>query len=360
MRLVTLLTLISFVVLAAGLAYGDVQKFSNKVQPAPKDTEVTGRPTGESRDAVGDNMGVPIWIGALPYTHAGNTCQYIHDYDEVCPYTDSSSPDVVYGFSPAKDMGIRIDLCLSSYDTKVYVYDVTGNPIACNDDFYFGDPPECYAYSSCLECVELTANNKYYIVVDGYGGDCGDYSLNITECEIVDGSCPEGSVLELEKACYDWYTIPDTWNGGCNSNPEVFQVLEPECDGTVTVCGWGGTDPGGQGFRDTDWYEITLTEPSMISMCCVGEIPLDMFILDTTAGCAGVIDIHAGTAPTPGVEACIGGPLDPGTYWLWVGPNDFYSIPCGEYVMTITGYYPEGGASATERKSWGTIKNQYK
>ncbi len=252
------------------------------------------------------------------------------------------------------DTGIKIDLCASSYDTKVYVYDATGALIDCNDDYYFeGD---CYLYSSCIECLALTGSVTYYIVVDGYGGDCGDYVLDITECDpyATCVQCPADGVAENEPPCYDWATTPDTWNGGCNSAPAVFQILTPECDGTISVCGWGGADAG---TRDTDWYQVTFSEAASISLCCQSDILVNVFVL--TANCDTVVTL--GEMYDVGCDVmCLYGDLDPGTYWLWVGANDYSDIPCGQYLLTLEGYYPPGGASATERTSWGTIKNQYK
>ncbi len=68
----------------------------------------------------------------------------------------------------------------SAYDTKIYVYDENLAMVACNDDFYSD-------YTSRLENVPLAAGVQYFLVIDGYGGDFGDYLLQITEfepCEI--------------------------------------------------------------------------------------------------------------------------------------------------------------------------------
>ena len=62
-------------------------------------------------------------IPSLPFTDTGTTDGYIDNYDEVCPYTGSTSPDVVYSYTSEITWGINVDLCESSYDTKVYIYD---------------------------------------------------------------------------------------------------------------------------------------------------------------------------------------------------------------------------------------------
>ncbi len=81
-------------------------------------------------------------------------------------------PDVVYRFAPEFDMSLEIDLWGSNYDTKVYVYGAGMELVACNDDFY----PN---YVSKIEYLSVVEGTKYYIVIDGYGGDHGDYVISM-------------------------------------------------------------------------------------------------------------------------------------------------------------------------------------
>ena len=131
----------------------------------------------------GDTVGEATVIDELPYSDTGTTVGYTDDYDEVCPYTGSDSPDVVYSFTPGENVALDITLCTGSdYDTKLYIYenDVTpGSPYACNDD-------TCPGYVSELMDLGVTGGNTYYIVIDGYSGDAGNYTLDITEDVYVD------------------------------------------------------------------------------------------------------------------------------------------------------------------------------
>lgn len=127
----------------------------------------------------GEDIADAVFIPGIPYMDTGNTCAFVHDYDEICPYTNSTAPDVVYAYIPPSDDVVDIDLCGSDYDTKVYVYEnVEGNLYACNDDFYYDYI--CGYYVSKIERVTLAAGNTYYIVIDGSGTDCGDYVLEIS------------------------------------------------------------------------------------------------------------------------------------------------------------------------------------
>ncbi|MFC1573532.1 hypothetical protein ACFL6M_08055, partial [Candidatus Eisenbacteria bacterium] len=129
----------------------------------------------------GETISTAIPIGTIPFMDTGNICDNYDDYDEVCPYTGDPSPDIVYSYTPVSDEAVDIDMCGSGYDTKLFVYEngwTPGNPYACNDDFYFGDP--CGVWVSKIEGLSLYAGNTYYIIVDGYGGDCGDYVLEVS------------------------------------------------------------------------------------------------------------------------------------------------------------------------------------
>jgi hypothetical protein len=126
----------------------------------------------------------PRIISALPYDDVDNSCNYLNDYDEVCTYSGSTSPDVAYRFIPDYDMSINVSLCNddSCYDSKIYIYEggCPGTLLACNDDFC---ATACfpYPYVSKVEDVQLYGGNYYYIIVDGYGGACGQYHLTVSE-----------------------------------------------------------------------------------------------------------------------------------------------------------------------------------
>ena len=138
----------------------------------------------------GDTVDDATSVDGLPYYNTGTTIGYTDDYDEVCPYTGSTSPDVVYSFTPDADVIIDVSLCGEGtlYDTKVYVYENEAGALAstlagidaCNDDECANSTTNWLSY---LPGVICTAGNTYYIVIDGYGGDAGDYEL-----EIVDGT----------------------------------------------------------------------------------------------------------------------------------------------------------------------------
>ena len=126
-----------------------------------------------------------VLSGPLPITTSGTTDGYVNDYNENCPYTfEDLAPDVVYQYTPLAAEIVDIDLCLSSFDTKVYVYEneyTPGNPFACNDDYYYEPGGPCTFNASKITGVLLTEGSTYYIVIDGYNENAfGDYVMTIS------------------------------------------------------------------------------------------------------------------------------------------------------------------------------------
>ena len=134
----------------------------------------------------GDNMDNPFVVTALPFSVEGTTVGFEDDYDEVCPYSNSASADVVYMMTSS---GATYDFSLctnTAYDSKIYILDIDGNTvttdattygIACNDDAC-STPSFTSPYVSELPGINLDAG-LYYVVVDGYGSNDGTYTLDI-------------------------------------------------------------------------------------------------------------------------------------------------------------------------------------
>ncbi len=135
--------------------------------------------------------------------------------------------------------------------------------------------------------------------------------------------CPPGSIAEGEVCPEDGYI--DDFNGGCNSTPPVFSTIN---NGDV-ICGTASTFVfEGADHRDTDWYEITVEEPTIITWSVVADFPVNIFIIDGSLGCNSYSVIAVGNA-APCETATATAPVTQGTYWLWVGPSIFSGMPCG-------------------------------
>ena len=355
MRTGIALLLISLLAIPA-MALADVDRsdvFDMDAIEAAKEAESGGGSSGGGTMVGGDTIADAVPITALPFSDTGNTCDYNNDYDAACPYTGGTAPDVVYSYSPATNVILTIDLCASLYDTKVYVMDDGLTVLACNDDAC-GES----GWRSRIDAVALAGGGTYYIVVDGYGTECGIYYLDVFEwepcCQL---TCPEGALHESEPVCYDGFD--DVYNGGCNSVPEVFEPVDPSCE-TITICGTSGTYIyDGYEYRDTDWYEMVVEEEMWITVCCTAEFPLQLITLDGTNGCASVVQIDYAIVQCCDV-ACLSHMYLPGVYWIWVGPSVYTGLPCGlEYILTIDGYHGAGMSPATTSE-WGQIKSLFK
>ncbi|MFC1572851.1 hypothetical protein ACFL6M_04550 [Candidatus Eisenbacteria bacterium] len=341
-----------------GITYAD-SPYLGPAQPEKDDSHVTGVPVGGDMVA-GDTIEEAWVVAGLPFTGTGNTCLFNDDYDEVCPYSGSVSPDVVYAFAPTYDMLLIGDLCEGwpySYDTKLYIYqDALGNLVACDDD---GCGSEL-GYASLIWYADLFAGSIYYIVVDGYGGDCGNYVLRLWGyCYYP--MCPDDALLEGEPFCYEGYV--DLYNAGCSEDPYLFQDVLPNDGEPITMCGTGGSYYFGISlYRDTDWYQLTTSRPDTISWTVNAWPSFTFCILDGTDGCANISFLGYATAfCDPYTFADI--PLDyPGIYWLWVGVSGWdpetYSCQYSEYVWTLEGF--TGEATPVEKTTWGRVKGMFR
>jgi hypothetical protein len=294
----------------------------------------------------GDTIFDATVIGSLPFSDTGTTAGYFNDYDEVCPFSGSTSADVVYVYSAGSTEAVDIDLCGSLYDTKLYVYDSGLALVACNDDFYSGAP--CGTYVSKLENVLFNAGETYYIVIDGYGGDFGDYILAISGFEPCVINCvgtPEG-----EPDPYDGYV--DNYNGGCNTPGFPFQNLAGDNAGNLTLCGVGGWYNAG-GYRDTDWYILTMGAGGVIDITMDAEYPTYFFELyPQDCNAVGVVQQPIGG---PCVEAymTISGYAPGSAVWFWAGATAWEATGSYDYVCWFSGL--DAGV-ATESTSWSNVK----
>jgi len=319
--------------------------------PEKNDSHVNPREGSNPRQG-GDTVFDATPIAELPYNEIGTTAGYNHDYEVMCPY-GSNSPDVVYSFAPAGDIAIDVDLCGSSYDTKVFMYNSAMTPIACNDDFYFDDV--CGMYVSKLVDVELMGGETYYIVVDGYAGYFGDYILEVIEYVPCILDCPGGAVLEGEPEITDGYV--DEYNSGCGApggDPlDYVQIVQP--GDFCAVSGWYD-----DGFRDTDWFVVTMGPEGYFSWDCDAEQPTNMFELLNMPDCANV---EVGQTATAG--PCLPANLTiygvPGEQvFFWAGPTNFYP-PIGfvGHEYDYVNYFLTS-VIATEDATWSQLKAMYR
>ncbi|MCP4582836.1 MAG: hypothetical protein GY839_14595, partial [candidate division Zixibacteria bacterium] len=142
--------------------------------------------------------------------------------------------------------------------------------------------------------------------------------------------CPAEAQIELEACGNDE-------NGGCLMAPgtEAFESIS--CG--VDVCGTYWSDDL---TRDTDWYQLVIAEQGFVRWSAVGEAPTRIWMYDGSGGCESAVwlaSISAGPDDTASVEL----ELPAGTYWLVVGTDDWFDMPCdgsgdytNNYVATVS------------------------
>ncbi len=331
--------LIPFVAIASALDIGPVRPD----KPAPEGVYEGGGRAG------GDTVGEAYPIPALPFSDAGNTCGFANDYDAVCPYSGSTAPDVVYSFSVQADMTLCLELCTAAYDTKMYVWqDAPGQLVACSDDAC-GET----GYQSRILDLDLFGGHEYYIVIDGYGSECGDYDLRIVMgcgCEL---DCPEGGELEGEPLCQDDYI--DGYNSGCHTG--IFQPLEVDPQGMATMCGKSCTYlSNGLSYRDADWFTADAAGGT-VTATCMAEFPL-MLMLIKNADCAAMEYEYAITTLCSSAE--VSWSFQPGQeVWVWVGPALFSGLEERDYILRVSGLEPSPPVPAAGR-TWGAMKDLFR
>jgi len=296
----------------------------------------------------GDTMADAVYIPQLSnFSTTGTTAGYTNDYDEVCPYSNSTAPDVVYRFAPPADIAVDIDMYGSSYDTKIYVYREDFELVACNDDFYSD-------YVSKIENLALSADTKYFLVIDGYGTNAGEYVLTIDEYVPCVLECPAGAQHENEPPLVDGYV--DNWNGGCNTPPDYpFQTLW-----SWYFCGRSGyyLSPSGMSSRDTDWFLVQIPSWGVLEIWGDAEEASYMFELGPQdCGSVGVIQNVPIGPCDDGLLTITGTPGT--TTWVWVGPQRFWEGDTYEYDYLLV-LNMVAQAVAVENRSWTDVKGLFR
>ncbi len=278
------------------------------VKPLP--VEATRRPPVQfsiaDSETGGEDIATATVIGSLPYADDATTVGAIDDYDEACPDA-STSADVVYAYTPIENDTIVVSLCGSVLDTKVYVYENSAATLVdCSDDY-------CY-YQSEIPFMEVFANNTYYIVVDGWGGDEGPYHLELYRWN--PAKCLDGDVDEGEPC-------------GTDTNDGDYGLgVYGSFGSNTTICGDFWADGG---VRDNDVFHYEVTNPlgEVITWNAVADL-IDYYIMIMDELCTGYIDYDVAG---DGAETDVSLYLGPGTYSVRITPNyaaeDCYGFACG-------------------------------
>ncbi|HQF01271.1 MAG TPA: carboxypeptidase regulatory-like domain-containing protein [Bacteroidales bacterium] len=268
--------------------------------------------------AVGDDCNDPIIVGELPYTDVNTTCGRGNTYSTTCLGSYDGGEDIVYQLTLTEAKVVTLNLTTTTTWTGMLI------------------TQECPIGENCVDYVTGSSGNKtltvtltpgtYFIMMDTWPSPAciNEFTLEITAEDPCSVECPAGAIPESELCGEDL-------NGGCNATPVAFESI---AIGDV-ICGTAWADDGS---RDTDWYELIITEPQILTWTVTAEFPVYAFIIDGNNGCDGLEIISVGQAD-PCVPAVATATVIPGTYWLWVGNQTFDGNPCGafnNYVAELT------------------------
>ncbi|MBT7311153.1 choice-of-anchor D domain-containing protein, partial [bacterium] len=175
-----------------------------------------------------------------------------------------------------------------------------------------------------------------YIVIDGYGGDSGDYVLNVEgfeEC-VLD---PPADPYALEGEPHLGPDYVDVTNGGCNSDPNVYGQIVGDVNGEAVLWARSGWYTAGGDTRDTDWYEV-VAGGTQISVTAEAE---QIFWVVAAMPPFDCNNLTLGADVT--LEPCTAGSFAidtvPGeTYWIIALPTT-YTGPVDEfrYILNVSG-----------------------
>jgi hypothetical protein len=158
------------------------------------------------------------------------------------------------------------------------------------------------------------------------------------QCDIV---CPDGASQEGEPCGQDT-------NGGCNMDTPQF---EPIAIGEY-YCGTAWSEGEG-GSRDTDWYEIEITEPMTLYWSGKAEFNFVVGLVEYQEGTEGSGNCDDNTgyiSPYAAGSPCSGAAVEveitvPGTYWFFFAPIGPDIVECNgspDYAVALTTELPNG------------------
>jgi hypothetical protein len=200
-------------------------------------------------------------------------------------------------------------------------------------------------------------------VIDGYGGDHGDYVLNIVEYTPCVLECPPDFTAEGEPALVDDYV--DVYNGGCNTPSgmeDQFQDLWGDDQGLLTFCavsGWYSYE--GHNYRDTDWFHVYAGDTGVIEL--IGDAERPTYVFEEIQQCDTPVYIqHIEIGPCTDASMIL--EYQPGTRFRLVVVPTTFSPPWPhygneyDYVIWFSGLAP--GAVPTESRSWTEVKSLFR
>ena len=136
-------------------------------------------------------------------------------------------------------------------------------------------------------------------------------------------------------------TYSITTNGGPDGNAYVNYTIDPPVSNYTPLSNNSlihGTFYAEGNTRDTDWYEIIVSDSSDLSINITTEVPSYLYIIDGNSSCGDPIVIDSSY-----VFQCtnlnLQQSLSSGVYWIVVMPSSYSCLPCSDsadYLMDVS------------------------
>jgi len=350
-----LVTLVATNALAApgGKAAGHKQRQATPARAATAAERAAAARVG------GDTFATALPFAVTPYTDSGSTVGYTDDYEEDCGTGEGAAPDVVYAFTPPATGYYDFNLCGSAYDTKLNICDQGEALLACNDDVDYtldeGDPCFLNARISDFFCL---AGETYYLVVDGYEFEAGDYTLAVSDWVHCDVETAGATSTEGEPPLAAG--AEDLYDCGCNcAGTPVNVSVTAEAGGEAAVAlvqGWRDF-----GFRDMDSFEFTAGGSGSVHVEFESALQARIQVLDSVD--CELANLLAEFVVAPCEVLAFDVEMAPGAVFPIAVMPIHYVPPFGwvpaEYdaLLRVSGLSP---GVATETTSWGALKAMYR
>ncbi|MBC8478359.1 T9SS type A sorting domain-containing protein, partial [bacterium] len=274
----------------------------------------------------GDNCLDPFVIEEFPFSDEWFTFGY-------SSYGFNPSPDVFYEFLLEEEGVYTFTTCMEEtyegyFDTRLLILaEDCEMVIYANDDDCNG------AYGNWSTITTCLAQGLYYLVVEGYQSESGNYQLDcfyVGECDPCDPpECPDWGIDEVEP------------NDGSNDNPPTYDNIAPgeiHCGGV-----WSNAY-----LRDTDWYRFEVTAGTEVEFFLDGEQDeaLVLYLIDESSGSPEILatGYSEGYCSDYSMTYTLGAD---GLYSVFVAYDDYYpTAPSSTY--TLAWIDEEGVGTAAE------------
>lgn len=279
------------------------------------------------------------WIYASPAVFDGFPCgSGLNDYtlaitcsgDCTPPYC--GSPDTLDCFEPSTSPFCADASCCSAV--------CTADPFCCTSAWDDVCVSEANLY--CVTCTLPRVPGEVH-EVETCGSSTNDgCNLPVNGASPCCTPSPTGGCVDAacqEAVCaYNPYCCEVAWDVGCVQVTPYFcpetcsfgaPAFEPiSCGMTIRGTGWAAN-----GGKDSDWYQLTLTERTPITFTGIAQFPLVIGLSDTGGfgGClpgTGSSQLNPYVLANPCTETSFTTCIEPGTWYLYVAPQGTNNWAC--------------------------------